>query len=131
MPRVRMRDPVSRYELSAKLAAQNAKLESALQKILDAVEQIQADGKTMAARFDAKFSSVEDKFFSMKVTMIVTAIATVLTVIFGVGAINATLTSNMLAAFQAGAVLHHSPAPPAPKPVPPSSTSIGPIATAS
>lgn len=111
MPRVRMRDPVSRYELSARLTAQEAKLEGALRKILDVLEQIQADGKAREARFNAEFSSVEDKLSSMNVTIIVTGIATALTTILGVGAINATLTSNMLAAVQAGAVLHHPPAP--------------------
>ncbi|OWT72983.1 hypothetical protein CEY04_23070 [Achromobacter sp. HZ28] len=126
-----MSDPVSRYELNSKLAVQDARLDAAMHQMLGIVTRmeqtcidIRADNKAMEARFDArflsidakfdrmdakfdsidsKFDSIEKKFSSLKTTMIVTGIGTALTVVFGVGSFNATLTSNMLAAFQVAA----------------------------
>jgi len=140
-----MSDPVSRYELNSNLAARDARLDAALEKISDAAadmrrtcDGIRADGRAMEARLevrfasidakfasidakftsidtkfdrieakfdriDAKFDSFDEKFSSMKKTIIVMGIGTALTVVFGVGTFNATLTSNMLAAFQMAA----------------------------
>jgi len=118
MPRIRMSDPVSRYELNSKLAAQDARLDSAVHQMLGIVtridqtcgqiraenkqlheeirsdmKELRAENKAMENRFDARFSS-------MRTTIIVTAVATALSIIFGVGSLIGTLTSTMMGIFQ-------------------------------
>lgn len=54
-------------------------------------------------RMEAMLADMQAQIRSLKTTIIVTAISTGIAVVLGIGAINATLSSNMLAAFEQGA----------------------------
>ncbi|WP_233238311.1 hypothetical protein [Bordetella sp. LUAb4] len=109
MPRIRMSDPVSRYELGSKLAAQDARLDSAMHQMLGIVE-----------RMDRVCNEIRADNKDMKKTMIATGIA----VVIGVAAFNSSVCSNILTAFQAGLNAQHpnkteAPTPPSPSILPP------------
>lgn len=82
---------VPRDELNAKLETIEAKMDGRIARIEDAVERISKDNAATRA-------GISD----LKKTMVVTAITAVLAIVLGIAAFNATLTSNMLSAFQAG-----------------------------
>ncbi|WP_454689124.1 hypothetical protein [Achromobacter aloeverae] len=120
----RMRNYVSRYELDSKLSAHEARMDAKVDAIAATCAQIQRDGEATRAEIKAIETKFDVKFSSLTVTMIVTGIATALTVIFGVASFNASLTSNMLSAFQAGGSLARPAeswraAPPAAEQAPP------------
>lgn len=54
-------------------------------------------------RIEAMVADIQTQIRSLKTTIIVTAISTGIAVVLGIGAINATLSSNILAAFEQGA----------------------------
>ena len=128
MPRIRMSDPVSRYELTSKLAAQDARLDSAMHQMLGIVErmdrvcsEIREDMKDVCSeiREDMKELRADNK--DLRKTMIATGIA----VVIGVAAFNASVCSNILAAFQAGLSAEQSTK--AKMPSPPSTIPPGPF----
>ena len=82
---------VSHYELDAKLEAQEARAEARIARIEAKIDQ------SVASSSEANAS-----LKSLKSTLIVTAIGSVLTIVIGVAAFNATLLSNMLASFESG-----------------------------
>lgn len=85
---------------------------------MDAVTKDLLDARleTIEVRMDARMARIEDALKSItssqaevlasnkstRTTMIVTALASVLTIVFGVGAFNATVLSNMVASFESG-----------------------------
>ncbi|MFC4275593.1 hypothetical protein [Achromobacter aloeverae] len=126
MPRTR--NYVNRYELDSRLSALEAHMDAKVDAIAATCAQIQRDGAAARAEIKAIETKFDARFSSLTVTLIVTGIATALTVIFGVASFNASLTSNMLSAFQAGGTLGRPTeprlaAPPmaeqAPSPAPP------------
>jgi hypothetical protein len=82
---------VPRPELDAKLQTMEAKMDGRIARIEDAVNRISDDNAATRAGIT-----------NLKTTLIVTAVGVVLTIVLGIAAFNATLTSNMLSAFQAG-----------------------------
>lgn len=54
------------------------------------------------ARLEQLFEKTQEAITNLKMTTVITAISAVIAVVLGVGAINAALLSNMIAAFQAG-----------------------------
>jgi hypothetical protein len=51
---------------------------------------------------DQRMGRVESSISSLKTTIIVTALSAVIAIVLGVAALNATMFSNMLAAFESG-----------------------------
>ena len=126
-----MNDDVPRPELDAKLElletrmdARVASIESKIDAFLaaqaarDAAQGIRNSGfETSIQRLERATAELKASLNALKTTMIVTAISTVLAIVFGIASFNSALTSNMLAAFQAGrggAEVQESVAPPAP-----------------
>lgn len=111
---------LSREEVDAKFAALEARIEGHVAAIRASVEALvmrmdQRDRRTderieeLTKRTDERFARLEHLYektqaaiSSLKITTIVTGISAVIAVVLGVGAINAALLSNMIAAFQAG-----------------------------
>ncbi len=109
-------DNVSRPELDAKLEAVEARMDSrvasmeskmdALLARLDANAQVAdvrektAEGRMVRIEDEIKASRGDMK--SLKNTMITTGIGSVIAIVLGVAAFNATLLSNMLASFESG-----------------------------
>lgn len=79
-----MTDNVTRYELDAKVAAIETRMDSKIDRIVESNARIET-GMT-----------------SLKNTVIVTGITAVLAIVFGVAAFNATLLGNMTASFESG-----------------------------
>ncbi|OZI57886.1 hypothetical protein [Bordetella genomosp. 1] len=96
---------VPRPELDAKLQVIEARLDGRVARIEDAAQRI-ADA-TQEIRDENR--KTQAKISGLKVVLVTTAIASVIAIVFGVAAFNATLTSNMLSAFEAG--LHRSDPP--------------------
>lgn len=105
-------DYVPRPELDAKLQAIEARLEGRVARIEDAVQRIAESTKEIREENRA----VQGQLSGLKTAMITSAIGAVLAIVLGIAAFNATLTSNMLSAFQAG--LQNAPQAPASKPPP-------------
>lgn len=104
---------ITREELNAKLEAVEARMDGRVASIegkIDAFLAAQAErDKASEYRFSRIETDVADikqslskSFSSLKSTMIVTAVSTVLAIVIGIAGFNAMLTSNMLAAFQVG-----------------------------
>lgn len=85
-------EPVTHTELEARLETIEARMDGRIARIEDAAERISADN-----------AAIRSGITSLKVTVVVTAIGAVLTIVLGVAAFNAALTSSMLGAFQTGA----------------------------
>lgn len=68
-----------------------ARIEDAVQRIAETTKEIRDENR-----------ATQDKISGLKTILVTTAIATVIAIVLGVAAFNATLTSNMLSAFQAG-----------------------------
>ena len=79
-----MTDNVTRYELDAKVAAIETRMDSKIDRIVESNARIET-GMT-----------------SLKNTVIVTGITAALAIVFGVAAFNATLLGNMTASFESG-----------------------------
>lgn len=114
---------VSRPELEAKLEAIEARMDGrvasmegkidALFAKLDAREAVaeqrekSAEVRAQAAesrmgRIESETTAIRGDMKSLKTTIITTAVASVLAIVFGVAAFNATLLSNMVASFESG-----------------------------
>lgn len=100
---------ITRHELDAKLEAIEARMDGRVASIegkIDAFLAAQAvrDAAQVERNqgFDRAIGEIKSGISSMKTTVIVTAISAVLAIVFGIVTFNATLSSNMLAAFQAG-----------------------------
>lgn len=82
---------VSREELNAKLELIETKLDAKVQRIEDKI-----DAFTEASK------ETQDSVKSLKSTVVVTGISSVLAIVLGVAAFNATVLSNMVASFESG-----------------------------
>lgn len=89
---------IPRAELNAKLEALEARLEGRVARIEDAVQRIAESTKEIRDENRA----TQAKVSGLKAIIVTTAIGSVIAIVLGVAAFNATLTSNMLTAFQAG-----------------------------
>jgi len=112
----------------SKIDATNAKLDATAEAIHDRVDHFLAaqaerdqryfEGQAIRDRqLEALTGEVRDMavemrtgFSSLRTTILVTAVTATLAIVFGVASFNASLTSNMLAAFQMGKSLQPAPA---------------------
>jgi hypothetical protein len=107
---------VSREEVDAKIAALDARIEGYIASIRATIDGLvmrmderdkRADERDKRideriARIERSFEKTEAAISDLKKTTIVTGISAVIAIVLGVGAINAALLFNMIAAFQAG-----------------------------
>lgn len=113
---------MNREELNAKLEAVEARMDGRVASIEGKIDAFLA-AQTQQQRFNEhRFDSYEKSvgemrteiktdFKSLRNTIIVTAVSTVLAIVIGVAGFNATLTSNMLSAFQFGKAASTQPPP--------------------
>lgn len=111
---------ISREELNAKLEAVEARMDGRVASIEGKIDAFLA-AQTHQQRFNEhRFDSYEKSvgemrneiktdLKSLRSTIIVTAVSTVLAIVIGVAGFNATLTSNMLSAFQFGKTASSAP----------------------
>jgi len=100
---------ISREEFNAKLETIEVKMDARVEAVsakIDAFVAIQAERdkrmETALNQISASHGEIKSSIGSMKTTMIVTAISTVLAIVIGIAGFNAMLTSNMVASFQMG-----------------------------
>jgi len=100
---------ITREEFNAKLETIEVKMDARVESVsgkIDAFIAVQAErDKRMEATLNQISSShgeIKSSIGSMKTTMIVTAVSTVLAIVIGIAGFNAMLTSNMVASFQMG-----------------------------
>src|SRR5690606_37225373 len=91
--------------MDARVAAIESKIDAFLasQSARDSAQGIRNSGfETAIHRLERSTAELKASLNTLKTTMIDTAISTVLAIVFGIASFNSALTSNMLAAFQAG-----------------------------
>jgi hypothetical protein len=93
-----LRHESSRTEQAERDKAWNERFSGFLAQQVERDKRLDASIASIAKSQDETKSGIT----SMKTTMIVTAVSTVLAIVIGVASFNATLTSNMFSAFQAG-----------------------------
>lgn len=100
---------VNREEFNARLETIEVKMDARVEAVsgkIDAFMAAQAErDKRMEAtvnQISANHGEIKSGISSMKTTMIVTAVSTVLAIVIGIAGFNAMLTSNMIASFQMG-----------------------------
>lgn len=100
---------ITREEFNAKLETIETKMDArvaAVSSKIDAFVAVQSErDKRMEAtlnQISASHGEIKSSIGSMKTTMIVTAVSTVLAIVIGIAGFNAMLTSNMVASFQMG-----------------------------
>ena len=84
-------ETVSRPEFEAKMDGRVARIESSVQRIVD-----------MAAEIKGENRDIRKSISSLKTTAVVVAISSVIAIVFGVVAFNATLLNNMIASHGSG-----------------------------
>jgi hypothetical protein len=104
---------MTREELNAKLEATEARMDGRVASIEGKIDAFLAAQSEQQKFNEYRFSSLEQNVVAMRSeikndlkslrsTIIVTAVTTVLAIVIGIASFNAALTSNMLGAFQAG-----------------------------
>lgn len=100
---------ITRQELDAKLENIELRMDARVASIeskIDSFIAVQKEQMKLTEHRLKKFEDDHDEyrkdFKNLKLTIVVTAISAVLAIVIGVASFNATLTSNMLSAFQAG-----------------------------
>ncbi|KTB90882.1 hypothetical protein AO073_05950 [Pseudomonas syringae ICMP 11293] len=111
-PRVedtRSMNEISREELNAKLETIETKMDARIEVVSAKIDsfvaiQVERDKRMEATlnQISANHGDIKSSIGSMKTTMIVTAVSTVLAIVIGIAGFNAMLTSNMVASFQMG-----------------------------
>ncbi len=100
---------ITREELTAKLETIEVKMDARVESVsakIDAFVAIQTERdkrlEAVLGQISATHVEIKSSLGSMKTTMIVTAVSTVLAIVIGIAGFNAMLTSNMVASFQMG-----------------------------
>ncbi|MDD1135809.1 hypothetical protein [Pseudomonas shahriarae] len=100
---------ITREELNAKLETIEVKMDARVESVSAKIDgflaaQAERDKRldTVLTQIGKDNSETKSSIGSMKSTLIVTAISTVLAIVLGVAGFNTALTSNMLSAFQLG-----------------------------
>ncbi|MBB3120129.1 hypothetical protein [Pseudoduganella violacea] len=98
-----------RSRLELLIAANHAELSKRIERLEERLASSIAELKAIIAGLDQRVSVLEtgfvelkEKFTSLKITVIVTGLSATLTIILGVGAINVSLLSGMIGAFESG-----------------------------
>lgn len=106
----------SREEIDAKLEAIEARMDGRVAAIQASIDGFMGRMEERSLRTDDRFERMDQRMSgiestmretqasigNLKTTMIVTALSTVLAIVLGVAAFNATVLSNMLASFESG-----------------------------
>ncbi|WP_236169756.1 hypothetical protein [Pseudomonas atacamensis] len=100
---------ISREELSAKLETIEVKMDARVESVSGKIDGFLAAQVERDKRLDAALAQIakdnsetKSSLSSMKATLIVTAVSTVIAIVLGVAGFNTALTSNMMSAFQLG-----------------------------
>lgn len=100
---------LTRQELDAKLETIEARMDGRVAAIQASIDGFMGRMEERSLRTDDRFARIEESqrdtqasLGGLKTTIIVTALSTVLAIVFGVAAFNATVLSNMLASFESG-----------------------------
>lgn len=100
---------ITRDELNAKLETIEVKMDARVEAVSAKIDGFLAAQAERDKRLDAALAQIgkdnadtKSIITSMKTTLVVTALSTVIAIVLGVAAFNTALTSNMLSAFQAG-----------------------------
>ena len=99
----------TREEIDAKLDTKSARMEASVASIREIIAGFTGRMDERFGRMDERMQNseasalrIQQSISDLKSTMVVTAIATVLSIVFGVAAFNATVLSNMVTAFESG-----------------------------
>lgn len=100
----------SRDEMEARIATVEARVggraatfQATVDGYIALMNEREIEDRQRFDRIEAMVADIQTQIRSLKTTIIVTAISTGIAVVLGIGAINATLSSNILAAFEQGA----------------------------
>lgn len=97
---------VSHYELNAKLEAIEARADARMSRFEERMDQAIQEMRRDRAEIKTEMSESRKEFrtmaSSMKTTVIVTGATSVIAIVLGVAAFNATVLSNMVASFESG-----------------------------
>lgn len=100
---------ITREEFNAKLETIEAKMDARVESVSSKIEGFLSAQAERDKRLDSVLAQIgkdngdtKTSISSMKNTLIVTAVSTVLAIVLGVAGFNTALTSNMLSAFQLG-----------------------------
>ncbi|OPA89003.1 hypothetical protein BFW86_16985 [Pseudomonas fluorescens] len=100
---------ITREEFNAKIETIEAKMDARVESVSAKIEGFLAAQAERDKRLDGVLAQIgkdngetKTSITSMKTTLIVTAVSTVLAIVLGVAGFNTALTSNMLSAFQLG-----------------------------
>ncbi len=100
---------ISREELNAKLETIEVKMDARVESVSAKIDgfllaQAERDKRldSVLAQIGKDNGDTKNSIGSMKTTLVVTAVSTVLAIVLGVAGFNTALTSNMLSAFQFG-----------------------------
>lgn len=100
---------ISREELDAKLETIEVRMDGRVASIHTKIDTfiIQLKGQNSLAearmgQLERSASETSDGIRNLKNTVILTAVSTVVAIVFGVAAFNATVLSNMVASFESG-----------------------------
>lgn len=105
----RFMNDITREEFSAKIETIEAKMDARVESVSAKIEGFLSAQAERDKRLDSVLAQIgkdngdtKTGISSMKTTLIVTAVSTVLAIVLGVAGFNTALTSNMLSAFQLG-----------------------------
>lgn len=108
-PNDRRMTDLTREEVDAKLETIEARMDGRLAAIQASIDGFMGRLEERALRTDDRFARIEESqrdtqasLGNLKTTIIVTALSTVLAIVIGVAAFNATVLSNMVASFESG-----------------------------
>lgn len=108
-PDTHQMNDITRDELNAKLETIEVKMDARVEAVSAKIEGFLAAQTERDKRLDAVLAQIgkdngetKSSISSMKTTLVVTALSTVVAIVLGVAGFNTALTSNMLSAFQAG-----------------------------
>lgn len=100
---------ITREEFNAKLETIEVKMDARVESVSAKIDGFLAAQVERDKRLDAALAQIskdngetKSSIGSMKTTLVVTALSTVIAIVLGVAGFNTALTSNMLSAFQAG-----------------------------
>lgn len=100
---------ITREEFNAKIETIEAKMDARVESVSSKIEGFLSAQAERDKRLDGVLAQIgkdngetKTSIGSMKTTLIVTAVSTVLAIVLGVAGFNTALTSNMLSAFQLG-----------------------------
>ncbi|WP_052075136.1 hypothetical protein [Pseudomonas lutea] len=100
---------ITRDELNAKLETIEVKMDARAESVLSKIDGFLAAQAERDKRLDAALTQISKdhgetkaSISSMKTTLIVTAVSSVIAIVLGIAGFNTALTSNMMSAFQLG-----------------------------